>query len=129
MNISDLIIGESYQFTPLPSAIWPTYTNARFLGQVSYDVAANIRSVANFHAAALGYLPTSTQTDPTKLQYLLFKVGDTTTAMATVWINLSTLTKVSTGVVVVTIANASLAEQSSIRSALASAGYIVSSIA
>ena len=85
----------------MPSAIWPNYTNARFTGQVSYDVASSFSSVAAQHASALAYLPVGTTTNATKLKYLLFKVNDATVVMAQEWINSSTLKQVSTGTVTV----------------------------
>lgn len=128
MNFTDLVLGESYEFSPLPSAIWPNYTNARFTGQVSYDVASSFSSVAAQHASALAYLPVGTTTNATKLKYLLFKVNDATVVMAQEWINSSTLKQVSTGTVTVVITNTNLSESQRIRSALAAAGFQVSSI-
>lgn len=128
MNFSDLVMGESYEFSPLASAIWPRQTNAVYLGAVAYDVAAAISPVGRQHAATLAYLPAGTSSNFSKLKYLLFKANDNTFAMAEDWINQGTLKRVSTGVVTVVLSQASLQDATRIRSALSAAGFQISSI-
>lgn len=129
MNFNDLVLNESYSFSLIPSAIWPDKNNARFIGRVSYDVAAKLSNVHSQHASALAYLPAGTTTNPAKLRFLIFAIGDSQVALAEEWINVSTLRRVSNGTRTVVISNAAPQDDARIRSALAAAGFKVSSIA
>lgn len=129
MTFNDLVLNESYSFSHIPSAIWPDRNNARFLGRVSYDVAAKMANVHAWHASAMAYLPAGTTNNPAKLQYLIFAINDTQMVVAEEWINVGTLRRVSNGTRTVIISNASQQDDARIRSALTAAGFKVSSIA
>jgi hypothetical protein len=128
MKIAELIRGETYEFSPIPAAIWPNFTNAVYEGTVSYEVASKLASVAQNHAAALAYLPAGTSRNAQSLAYLLFSVNGTMIPQATEWINEGTLKRTSNGVRTVVINNATAADDTLIRQALSAAGLSVGSI-
>lgn len=128
MNASDLIIGETYEFSPVAPALMPRYPSAVYEGTVGYAVASSMAPVAKTHASMIAYVPAGTPTSPLQLKYHLFRVNDATVVMAQDWINTATLKRVTTGTVTVVISNATPADHQRIRSALSAAGLQVASI-
>lgn len=128
MNFSELTPGESYSYSPIPAALWPNQTNARYEGKVSYSVASKMEQVHALHASALAYLPPNTTKNAQTLSYLIFTINGQQKPVAEEWINVATLKRVSNGTRTVVISNASEQDDMRIRRALQSAGFLVSSI-
>lgn len=127
-NLTDLKRGNAYSFSFYASRIWPNNDGVVFDGTIGYTTASGMDAVANRHAAALGYLPEGTTTDPTRLNYVVFLVNGLPKVYAWEWINSTTIKETAVNTRTVVLSGATAANDQAIRMAMQSIGMKVASI-
>ena len=114
-----------YNFNTLaPAILGADFKRATVLAILNYTVASGYINIESNHVNIYPYLPVGTVKDPKTYQYLLIKTqtGENT-VLALPWINLDTVTRVTTQTISITINDVNVDDTVKIRDTLILMGY------
>ena len=114
-----------YSFnTVAPAILGLEFKRVTVLGVLSYSVANTFINIETNHINIFPYLPTGTVNDPKTYQYLLIKTetGENT-VLALPWIDLDSVTQVTSQSLVLTVNNINNTDTTKIRDAMIMLGY------
>ena len=111
---------KTYNFNTLaPAILGSNYKNALVLAIVSYDLAKQFFSPETESVNVYPALPLGVVADPKKYTYIVFRTeSGVTRVLALEWINISSITVVTSQILTVTISNASVGDAERVRQAL-----------
>lgn len=114
-----------YSFDTLaPAILGANFKRVTVLAILNYTVAAGYINIESNHVNIYPYLPIGTVKDPKSYQYLLIKtLTGENTVLALPWINLDTVTKITTQTISVTLNNVNTGDSVKIRDSLIMMGY------
>lgn len=118
--------GTTYTFSTLaPTVLGAQFKNATVVGaNVGYDVAKNFNNIDLIHRAVYPLLPAGTVDDATKFTYVILKTENgSMTAIATEWIDESTIVSTQSVTITVVVRNASVSDATTIRDSLKLMGF------
>ena len=103
-------IGSSYSFTTLaPGVLGASYTNAKVLGIVDYNVAVSITNVNYLQKVVYPLLPAGSPSNYEDYNYIIFSTSNNSKlVLATTWINENSIQLITGTNITVNIANGSL---------------------
>lgn len=82
-----LSVNTRYNFSVhAPSVLGSNFRNAELMAELNYRTALKFGDVVLRHRQVYPYLPADTESDLTKYNYYLFKIGDKEVVLADVWI-------------------------------------------
>lgn len=114
-----------YNFNTLaPAILGADFKRVTVLAILNYAVATNYINIESNHVNIYPYLPVGTVNDPKTYQYLLIRTqtGENT-VLALPWINISTVVKVTSKVISITVNDANVDDSVKIRDSLILLGY------
>lgn len=114
-----------YNFNTLaPAILGADFKRVTVLAILNYTVATNYINIESNHVNIYPYLPVGTVNDPKTYQYLLIRTqtGENT-VLALPWINISTVVKVTSKVISITVNDANVDDSVKIRDSLILLGY------
>lgn len=114
-----------YNFnTVAPAILGLEFKRVTVLAILNYSVANTFINIETNHVNIYPYLPPGTINDPKTYQYLLIKTeSGNDTVLAIPWIDLNSVTQVTTQSIVVTLNNVSTTDTVKIRDAMIMLGY------
>jgi len=114
-----------YNFDTLaPAILGASFKKVTILAIVNYSVASSYINIESNHVNIYPYLPVGTVNDPKTYQYLLVKTqtGEST-VLALSWINLTTVVKVTSQIIKITVNDVTVSDSVKIRDSLILLGY------
>lgn len=118
-------INKTFTFnTRAPTILGATFKRCKVLGIIDYILASSFINPETQHYNVYPHLPAGTPNDPKKYTYLLIQTeqGDKT-VLAKEWIDLSSVTLVTSTTLTITITNAANGDADNIREALLLLGF------
>jgi hypothetical protein len=114
-----------YSFnTVAPAILGLEFKRVTVLAVLNYSIANTFINIETNHINIYPYLPTGTVNDPKTYQYLLIKTetGENT-VLAIPWIDLDSVTQVTTQSLILTVNNINSTDTTKIRDAMIMLGY------
>jgi hypothetical protein len=114
-----------YSFnTVAPAILGLEFKRVTVLAVLNYSIANTFINIETNHINIYPYLPTGTVNDPKTYQYLLIKAetGENT-VLAIPWIDLDSVTQVTTQSLILTVNNINSTDTTKIRDAMIMLGY------
>jgi len=107
-----------------PAILGASFKKVTILAIVNYSVASSYINIESNHVNIYPYLPVGTVNDPKTYQYLLVKTqtGEST-VLALSWINLTTVVKVTSQIIKITVNDVTVSDSVKIRDSLILLGY------
>ena len=120
-----------YNFNTLaPAILGADFKRATVLAIINYTIAATMININTNHVNIYPYLPVGTVNDPKSYQYIVIKTeSGENTVLALPWINLSTVSKILSQDITITVSNVVNDDTIKIRDALIMLGFTEFNIA